>query len=155
MRKLIFAAVAALGVAAVPVLSWAAEPIATTDGEAAGLSLQVHELKVSNGTVMLKFSIANDGNAAFDPDTLADHSVDKADYHSVSGIYLIDAANKKKYLVIYDTGHLCICSRETHNIEAKTGANLWARFPAPPDSVTKIGIVVPHFVPMDDVPLSR
>jgi len=74
--------------------TWA-EPIATADGEAPGTSLQVQELKVSNGTVMLKFTLVNDGAADFEPDSLADKDVDKADYHSVSGVYLIDSANKK------------------------------------------------------------
>lgn len=133
----------------------AAEPIATTDGEAPGVSLQVRDLKVSNGVVMLKFSIVNDGNGEFDPDSLADKDVTAPDYNSVSGVYLIDVANKKKYLAMYDTAHQCVCSRRSHRIAAKSSANLWARFPAPPDSVQKIGIVVPHFVPIDDAPLNR
>jgi hypothetical protein len=33
--------------------------------------------------------------------------------------------------------------------------NLWAKFPAPPDDVNQITVVVPKFQPMDDVPLSR
>ena len=38
----------------------AAEPIATTEGETPGLSLQVQELKrVSGGTVMLRFTVTN------------------------------------------------------------------------------------------------
>jgi hypothetical protein len=40
-------------------------------------------------------------------------------------------------------------------VHAKSSSNFWARFPAPPDNVVKIGVVVPHFVPLDDVPLSR
>ena len=132
-----------------------AEPIATADGEAPATSLRVQELKVSNGTVMLKFTVVNDGSETFDPDSLADTTTAKPDHHSVSGVYLIDAANKKKYLVVYDTDDHCICSRGSHDIAAKSSANLWAKFPAPPDGVTKIGVVVPHFVPMDDVPLSR
>ena len=147
------AVLAGVFLAAAPGL--AAEPIATADGEAPGMTLEVRELKVSNGTVMLKFTVHNDGSKVFDPDTLVDKALDKPDYHSVSGVYLIDAANKKKYLAVYDTSGQCICSRESHNIEPKSSANLWAKFPAPPDSVAKIGVVVPHFSPMDDVPLSR
>ena len=33
--------------------------------------------------------------------------------------------------------------------------NLWSKFPAPPEDVQKISVVVPHFGPMDDVPISR
>ena len=111
----------------------AAEPIATTDGAAPGLSLQLRELKESNGTVMLKFTVVNNGDSEFDPDSLADKDVTAPDYHSVSGVYLIDAANKKKYLAMYDTANQCVCSRRSEHVGAKSSANMWARFPAPPD----------------------
>ncbi len=139
----------------IPAQPTAAQPIASTDGEAPGTSLHVNELKVSNGTVMLKFTIINNGSTSFDPDSLADKTVQHADYHSISGIYLIDPVNKKKYLVVYDTDTHCICSRDSHDIAPQSSANLWAKFPAPPDDVQKIGLVVPHFLPMDDVKLSR
>jgi len=136
--------------------SFAAEPIATTDGEAPGMTLQVQELKVSNGTVMLKFMVINGGTERFDPDALTDNRDGSShDAHSIGGVYLVDVANKKKYLPVYDTDNHCICSRESQRIAPQSSANLWVKFPAPPDSVTKIGVVVPHFVPMDDVPLSR
>jgi hypothetical protein len=152
--RAIIAALAGISLFAAPCL--AAEPIATTDGEAPGMTLQVQELKVSNGTVMLKFTVINGGTERFEPDTLTDNRDGSLhDAHSIGGVYLVDVANKKKYLPVYDTDNHCICSREIHWIAPTSSANLWAKFPAPPDSVTKIGVVVPHFVPMDDVPLSR
>jgi hypothetical protein len=155
MRWITTTALVALGLfGSMRVLS-AAEPIATTDGEAAGTSLQVMELKVSNGTVMLKFTVVNDGDANFSPHTMNDSNIAKADGNSVSGVYLIDVPNKKKYFVVVDTDGHCICSRDTDTVKPKSRGNLWAKFPAPPDSVTKIGLVFPHFLPMDDVPLSR
>ena len=153
MRAIIMALAGAV-LATMPAL--AAEPIATTDGEAPDTSLEVHELKVSNGTVMLKFTVKNDGSGAFDPDTLNDsRNGSLHDAHAIGGVYLIDAANKKKYLAVFDTDNHCICSRDSHNVAPKSSANYWAKFPAPPDNVAKIGVVVPHFLPMDDVPLSR
>jgi hypothetical protein len=135
--------------------AFAAEPIATTDGEASGQSLQVTQLKVSNGTVMLRFTVANDSTTDVSNDSFTDTNVSGPDYHSVSGVYLLDTANKKKYLVVYDTENHCVCSRGIDYVRSKKSLNFWAKFPAPPDNVTTIGIVVPHFVPMDDVPLSR
>ncbi len=134
--------------------SLAADPIASTDGESQGLSLQVTELKASNSSVTLRFTIRNDGTQKFDPDSLADSTGD-SDRQSISGVYLLDQANKKKYLVIYDSDHKCICSRQAKYVEPKTSANFWAKFPPPPADVAKIGVVVPHFIPMDDVPLAR
>ena len=155
MRWMTTTAVAVMYLIGTTEILSAAEPIATTDGEAAGMSLQVTELKVSNGTVMLKFAIVNDGDANFAPHTLNDSNIAKADGNSVSGVYLIDVPNKKKYFVVVDTDGHCICSRDTASVKPNSRGNLWAKFPAPPDSVSKIGLVFPHFLPMDDVPLSR
>jgi hypothetical protein len=33
--------------------------------------------------------------------------------------------------------------------------NLWAKFPAPPAGVNAVTVVVPHFIPMDDVPVQN
>lgn len=155
MRWMTTTALAAMCLVGATRIPLAAEPIATTDGEAPGTSIQVLELKVSNGTVMLKFSMVNDSDAGFDTASLRDMNVAKADGNAVSGIYLIDVANKKKYFPVVDTDGHCICSRDARNVQSKSSGNLWAKFPAPPDSVTRIGLVFPHFLPMDDVPISR
>lgn len=155
MRWMMTAALATLCLVGAPAALSAAEPIAATDGESPGLSLQVQELKVSNGTVMMKFTVANNSAEGYSLHTLRDQAVAKADGNAVSGIYLVDVPNKKKYFVVTDTDGHCVCSRDMDPVRSKQSANLWAKFPAPPDSVTKIGVVVPHFVPMDDVPLSR
>ena len=77
------------------------------------------------------------------------------DLNSIGGVHLIDPVGKKKYLVVRDSKNNCDCSQKVPDVGAKSRINLWARFPAPPDSVEKIGVVVPHFPPLDDVPISR
>ena len=62
---------------------------------------------------------------------------------------------KKKYFVARDSENKCVCSQKVHDISKGSRANLWAKFPAPPDDVPRISIVIPHFSAMDDVPLSR
>jgi hypothetical protein len=47
-----------------------------------------------------------------------------------------------------------VCGTIT-TLRAKTSRNLWAKFPAPPDNVEKISVVIPKFLPLDDVPISR
>ena len=152
MRAIIFASMGILFTAA---SALAAAPVATTDGEVSGLSLQILEFKVSNGAVMMKFTITNEGKGTFPTYSLRDTNVAKSDGNAVSGIYLVDVPNKRKYFVVVDADGHCICSRDAADIPSQASANLWAKFPAPPDSVKKLGVVVPHFVPMDDVPLSR
>ena len=39
--------------------------------------------------------------------------------------------------------------------EEEARANLYAKFPAPPGDVEKITVEIPHFIPMDDVPISK
>jgi hypothetical protein len=129
--------------------------LATSDGETPGARVEVQELKrVSGGTVMLRFTMINDGdktlNVGYDFGAGS-----TSDIGTVGGVHLIEPVGKKKYLVVRDSESKCDCSRGVKDVAAKSRANLWARFPAPPDNVEKIGVVIPHFSPMDDVPLSK
>ena len=129
--------------------------LATSDGETPGARVEVQELKrVSGGTVMLRFTMINDGdktlNVGYDFGAGS-----TSDFGTVAGVHLIEPVGKKKYLVVRDSESKCDCSRGVKDVAAKSRANLWARFPTPPDNVEKIGVVIPHFSPMDDVPLSK
>jgi hypothetical protein len=56
---------------------------------------------------------------------------------------------------VRDTAQTCSCSRNLGNIDAGGQLVLWAKFPAPPDDVQKLTVEIPHFPPLDEVPLSR
>ena len=103
---------------------------------------------------MLRFTMINDAdqrlNVGYDFGAGS-----TSDISTVAGVHLIEPVGKKKYLVVRDTKDNCDCSRGVKDIPAKSRANLWARFPAPPDNVEKITVVIPKFSPMDDVPISR
>jgi hypothetical protein len=71
------------------------------------------------------------------------------------GVTLVDTVSKKKYFALADTDKTCICSRDIDNVAPNTQVALWVKFPAPPPSVTKITVDVPHFIPLDDVPISQ
>src|SRR5271166_2626391 len=63
MRAMIAIAISALCLFGTPALLSAAEPIATTDGEATGTRIEIQELKrVTGGTVMLRFVAVNDSD---------------------------------------------------------------------------------------------
>lgn len=131
--------------------------IASADGEASGVKVVVQELKrTSGGTLSLKFTITNGSEKRLGTGyAFTDKEHEIADFNSVGGVNLVDEAGKKKYLVVRDTAGKCVCSQDVKDIAAGATINLWARFPAPPDSVQKISIVVPHFQPMDDVPIGK
>jgi hypothetical protein len=129
--------------------------LATSDGDKPGIRVEVLELKRTSGnTVNLKFAMINDSDK--DMAISYDYGEGKTgDFGSVAGAHLIDAEGQKKYFVVRDTEGACLCSRGLSDIKPKTRSNLWAKFPAPPDEVQKITVVIPHFTPMDDVPISR
>ena len=150
--RTVFTAGAILCFVTMPSLVRAAEPIATADGEAPGTGIEVRELKVGGGAVTLKFVLKNGSDKPID----IYHMMDASDGGSVDAIYLVDVPGKKKYLVVRDSDSHCLCSRKIpDSLKPNDSVALWAKFPAPPDSVQKIGVVVPHFTPMDDVPISH
>ena len=104
--------------------------------------------------MMLRFTLVNDADQTFSVgyDLGAGSTTDIS---TVAGVHLIEPVGKKKYLVVRDTNNTCDCSRGVRDVAAKSRVNLWARFPAPPDNVEKITVVVPKFSPMDDVAISR
>jgi hypothetical protein len=123
----------------------------STQGEFPGLTLTVQELKRSSNALTLKFVLQSKGGMAFG----YDFGEGGKEFGSIGGIHLIDAANKKKYFVVRDADGSCVCSRDIANIAAGSQSVLWAKFPAPPDDVQKITVEVPHFPPIEDVPITR
>lgn len=131
--------------------------IASADGDTPGAKIEIHELKRSSGdTLTLRFSMVNASskdisfNYAF-----VEPGKDVVDFNSVGGVHLIDAVGKKKYFVVRDTENQPSCSRGLKDLAPGGRVNLWSKFPAPPEDVQMISVVVPHFGPMDDVPISR
>ena len=131
--------------------------IASAEGEQSGVTVVVKELKRnSGGMVSLKFSMTNnsDKGVGFGYD-FGDLSHEIKDHGTVGGVQLVDPVGKKKYFVARDSEDQCVCSQKIHDISKGKSGNFWAKFPAPPEDVQKISVIIPHFVPMDDVPISK
>jgi hypothetical protein len=143
--------------AAPPVAATTSSGIASADGEKPGTRVDVAELKRgSGGTVTLKMAFVNDSDKALgfgydfgDPD----HHI--GDYGTIGAVQLVDPVGKKKYFVARDSDGKCVCSTKIPDLAPHERLSLWAKFPAPPDDVQKISIVIPHFQPLDDVTISR
>jgi hypothetical protein len=130
--------------------------IAVADGETPGRRAEVQELKRSGNNVMLRIALVNDTDDTMDFGyNFGDKANEIKDFNTIGGITLVDGAGKKKYFVIRDSENNCVCSSGLKGVPAKSRANLWAKFPAPPDDVQRISVVIPHFTPLDDVPISR
>jgi hypothetical protein len=137
---------AALGFATTTVSVSAQELVG--EGERAGTKIVVRGLKRDEGgTVTLRFQMVNDGD---EPQPIYQMIGNSLDGHA----HLIDAANKKKYLVVKDTSGKCECSPIRGDVSKGSPVNLWVKFPAPPESVQKVTVVVDGFEPIESVPLT-
>lgn len=135
----------------------AAPIIASADGDTPGSKVEIHELKRTSGdTLTLRFSMVNGGNTDISFNyAFVEEGKSIPDFNSVGGVHLIDPVGKKKYFVVRDTENQPSCSKGLKDLAPGGRLNLWSKFPAPPEDVQIISVVVPHFGPMDDVPISR
>ncbi|WP_306321743.1 MULTISPECIES: hypothetical protein [unclassified Streptomyces] len=67
----------------------------------------------------------------------------KANGMSMAGASLVDKTNKKRYLVLKDTSHKCLCTKYPTGIKKGATVEFYAQFPAPPKSVGKVDFQVP------------
>jgi hypothetical protein len=142
--------------AATPAVVPSGPVLATADGDKPGVRAEVTELKRTSGdTVNLKFTLINESDKSMSFSYDFGENKQTGDFNSIAGTHLIDAVGKKKYFVVRDTEGACVCSKDLDDVKPKTRVTLFAKFPAPPADVEKITVVVPHFTPMDDVPISR
>jgi len=137
---------------AAPPAGGAAEGLGSADGEQSGTRAVVTDLKRGGGTLTLKFIIYNDSSVSFSTGSKL-NADGYHGYRNVSGVHLVDSAGKKKYFAVKDSEGNCECSDNIDDVAPKSQVSLWVRFPAPPDSVVKIAVQIPHFIPVDDVPI--
>ena len=137
-----------------PAAAPANAPLASTDGDIPGLRISVDGLKRTSDTLTLKFTVYNssgtDNNLMH---TLA--NTDDGRYADLRAVYLVDAQGKKKYFVVTDSEGAYVSSNQLGWVGKGSQASLWAKFPAPPDDVTKMTVAIPHFIPVEDVPIGR
>jgi hypothetical protein len=118
------------------------------EGERTGTKVTIRDLKRDEGgTVTLRFQISNDNDNAQDV------------YNIIGGVldgrlHLLDAGNKKKYLLVKDSAGKCACTDLRGSVSKGNPVNLWAKFPAPPEMVQKITVVLSGFEPVESVPLT-
>jgi hypothetical protein len=140
--------------AAAPASPPANAPLASTDGDIPGIRISIDGLKRTSDTLTLKFTVYNSSgkgfglNGAFDNDPY--HR-----YGDLRGVYLLDPVGKKKYFVVQDTDGSFLSSSQMPDVATGSQASLWAKFPAPPDDVTKMTVAIPHFIPLEDIPIGR
>lgn len=119
-----------------------------------GLKISINELKRTSNTVTLRFTVYNGTDNAFRTQGVFDGD-EYHRYRHLGGVHLIDTQSKKKYFVITDSDGKVLSSTDFPDVAPRSQVMVWAKFPAPPDEVQKITVEIPHFVPLEDVPISR
>lgn len=129
------------------------EPLAVVRGQQPWPELRIMDLRRHGETVTLDFVIVTgEGEPNI---TFAFSAWNAASAYDVSGVSLIDHANRKRYLVLQDTENNCLCTAFDHldEIQENTPYVHSAQFPAPPAGVEEMSIAVPKFAIVDGVPL--
>ncbi len=138
--------------AAPPAGAAATPELGSADGEQSGTRAVVTDLKRAGDTVTLKFVIYNDTGT--DLAIYGNYTdTEYAGYLSFSGVHLLDGTGRKKYYAVKDSDRNCVCSDNIKAVPAKTSMTLWVKYPAPPDSTQKVTVQIPHFLPIEDVPI--
>ncbi|MFI1969092.1 hypothetical protein [Streptomyces cinnamoneus] len=110
------------------------------DGIVVTLSAAVRD---KGGFVTVSGAVANRGTKPYTPLTWRSKETEMKSQSSVSGASLIDAAGKKRYLVLRDTDGECLCTTGLVNIRPGESRALFAQFPAPPDGVRDVDFQLP------------
>lgn len=132
----------------------AAQAVLSAEGETPDVRIEVRELKRTDGdTVTLRLRLVNESGDEFGASCSMREPGKNDDCGTFSGAYLLDAANKKKYLVVRDSEGKCVCSGVDNLADGKK-MNIWATYPAPPAGVEKLTVIVPLFEPIDGVPIT-
>jgi hypothetical protein len=117
------------------------------------LTCEVLEVRrVSGGAVLLKWRLvrasATSGSAV---------AGEKGIWHNWSwaDVYFTDPAENKKYSGLKDTAGSWLAQGPFGGHSYKPGGQqaMWMKFPAPPETSTKVTFIFPGFPPFEDVPV--
>ena len=118
-----------------------------------GLNCEVLEIRrVSGGAVLLKWRLVRASATA--GSVVAN---EKGIWHTWSweDVYFTDPAENKKYSGLKDTAGSWLAQGPSGGHSYKLGGQqaMWMKFPAPPETSTKVTFVFPGFPPFEDVPV--
>jgi len=125
------------------------------------LRLDVRSIERLDGdTIEVRFAITNtgeDGDATFEAWTeLGDDTITASGTYDVGGVALLDRPHDKKYLTLFDSKDVCLCTGGGAQLAIAPGktAELYADVTAPPESVQKLDLSLPGFKPVNGLEIS-
>lgn len=147
----------------------AGSPLATAENtvasgvESARVEVTIDSLEqVSGTTITANFTLTasdpSEGDDSWDAYTVFTEKCgyDCINEFAVSGVYLLDETEQKRYLVYRDSSGTCVCTvfdSEVFPVGRPVSAS--ASFPAPPPSTKQMTVVIPGFPPFKSIPIAR
>ncbi|WP_433327552.1 OmpA family protein [Spirillospora sp. CA-294931] len=116
--------------------------------------------RTSPQAVTGRFRVVNEGKSPLDLKTALGYAgasgIGTPNPLPATGIGLIDGRNNKVYMPLETGYNTCLCS-DTYRRPIPVGGDLdiYAAFPAPPNDVKNVTVVMPSAVPFQDVPLGN
>ncbi|CAN5578370.1 hypothetical protein BH10ACT1_BH10ACT1_32680 [soil metagenome] len=114
--------------------------------------------RIEGDTVEVRFTITNTSDVAtFEPwSELGDESISRGGTYDTGGLAILDRPNDKKYLTLFDTADVCLCTAGLADMAIAPGesASFYADVTAPPKSVEKVDLSLPGFQPVNGLELS-
>ncbi|MGH7818891.1 MAG: hypothetical protein ACREQ9_03885 [Candidatus Binatia bacterium] len=131
----------------------AAEPL-VQDSEVEGVKVELNSAKRTSGnTVTINFKFMSEGSE--EASYYREVGLSSTD-NLIEHVYYVDAANKKKYLIVKDTqGKPLGTKLNLFSLKGGKSKAAWAKFPAPPADVKTISVYIPGAPPFEDVPLAE
>lgn len=131
-----------------------AQDVLFGEGQNPDVRVEIRDLKRGDGGVVtLRLRLVNGSSDLFEASCSMREPGANDSCGTFSGVYLLDAANQQKYLIVRDANGVCVCST-IDDVDPGQRMNIWATFPAPPEGVTDVTVVVTLFEPIEDVPIT-
>ncbi|KOG30671.1 hypothetical protein [Streptomyces varsoviensis] len=100
-------------------------------------------IREDGGFITVNGTLTNRGSKVFNAYAWRSKETEMRSQSSISGASLVDAAGKKRYLILRDTDGECLCSTGLYGIKPNESRPIFAQFPAPPQSVTQVDFQLP------------
>ena len=127
------------------------KPLATIQGDTEGVHVDILSLKRTEGGMLtLRVAFVNDSGGP----------VKTSAFPGINGgwkVVLVDYKAKRKYGVIGFNDGSCLCTTNLiDSAEFEPGRKvLWAKFPAPPESVQRVTLLAGSGEPVEGLPITR
>lgn len=124
----------------------------TTDNGSYKVTMDVIALKRYGEVARLVFAVTPQSKGGTEP-MPSDFFSNETFGNDVTGVYLLDTENKRKYPVLTG-GEECVCSNNLSDFPLDQPKALYADYPAPPDSVESMTVVFKNVGPLPGVEVS-